>query len=74
MKTCRPLDRERGWWNQDLEGGMENLAVEGTVSVTASGSKNPEWKGDHWSAGAVITSEECEGVRLAVTERQEING
>ena len=30
-----PMDRERGWWNANLEGGMEKLVVENTVSVAA---------------------------------------
>ena len=43
-----PLDKERSWWNADLEGGTEKLAVEGAVSGAASGSKNPDGKADHW--------------------------
>ena len=80
MKKCGrlegsnlPLDRERGWWNADLEGGMENLAVEGAVSGAASGSKNPDGKADHWPAGAVSTKEEGEKGRRMVAKRQEMN-
>ena len=42
------LDRETGWWNADLEGGMEKLAVEAEVTGTASGSNSLDWKADHW--------------------------
>ena len=42
-----PLDWERGWWKAGLEGGMEKLAVEGAVTVAASGSKNPGREADH---------------------------
>ena len=41
------LDGERGWWQADLEGGTEKLAVEGAVKVATSGSKNTDWKADH---------------------------
>ena len=40
------LDRERGCWNADLEGGTEKLTVEGAVFVAANGSKNPDGKAD----------------------------
>ena len=39
------LEKEEGWWNADLEGGKEKLAVKGAVASTASESKNP----DRWS-------------------------
>ena len=29
------MERERGWWSADVEGGMEKLAVEGGFSVAA---------------------------------------
>ena len=53
---------------------MEKLAEEGPFSVAASGSKHPDGKADHWSIQTVLTREESEGVRLAETERQEMNG
>ena len=53
-----PLDGERGWWNADLEGGTEKLAVEGAVTGAASGSKNPDGNADHWPSGEVSTKEE----------------
>ena len=31
---------------------MEKLAVEGSFSGAASGSKNPDGEADHWPAGA----------------------
>ena len=36
------LGKERDWWNADLKDEMEKLAVEGTFSVAASGSMNPD--------------------------------
>ena len=51
---------------------MEKLAVEGSFSVTAGGSMNPEGKADHWSTQTVFTKEESEGVKVAVNERQEM--
>ena len=53
---------------------MEKLAVEGAVTVAASGSKDSDREANHWSSGAAITEEECEGVRLTAAERQEMNG
>ena len=47
------MERERGWWSADLEGGMEKLAVEGGLSVAASGSKNSDGKAAHWSTQTV---------------------
>ena len=68
------LDRERGWWNADLERGMEKLAVEGAVTGAASGNKNSDGKADHWQSGALSTKEEGEKVRRVAAERQEMNG
>ena len=48
------------WWNADLEGGMENLAVEGAVAVAASGSKNPDREADHWQSSAASTKKRHE--------------
>ena len=53
---------------------MEKLAVEGSFSVAASGSKHLDGKADQWSTQTVLTKEESEGVRLAANERQEMNG
>ena len=64
------MDRERGRWNADLEGGMEKLAVEGAVTGAASESKNLDGKADHWPSGAVSTKEESENVRRMAPERQ----
>ena len=47
--------------------------MEGAFSVAVSGSKNPDGKADRWWTPTVITKAESEGVRLAVTERQEMN-
>ena len=58
----------------DLEGEMENLAVEGSFSVAAGGSKYRDGKVDHWSTQTVLVKEESDGVKLAETERQEMNG
>ena len=64
------VERESDWWSADVEGEMEKLAVEGSLSVAASGSKHPDGKTDHWSTQTVFTKEESEGVRLAENERQ----
>ena len=61
---------QRDWWNAVLEGEMEKLAVEESVSVTAGGSMNPERKADHRSARTVLTIEESEEVKGAENERQ----
>ena len=66
-------DGGKGWWNADLEGGMEKVAVEGAVTGTASRSKNLDGKADHWSAGVARTKEESERVRLTAAERQPAN-
>ena len=42
------------WWSADLEGDMEKLEVEGSFSVTAGGSMDPERKADHWSTQTVL--------------------
>ena len=47
------LGKERDWWSADLEGEMEELAVEGSFSVARSGSKHPDGKADHWSTQTV---------------------
>ena len=49
---------------------MEKLAVEGTFSVAASGSMNPERKAGHWSTQTVLTKEESEGVKRTENEGQ----
>ena len=59
------VERERDWWSANLEGEMEKLAVPGSLSLAASGSKHPDGKADHWST-------QTEGARLAVNERQEM--
>ena len=56
-------EKAENWWNADLEGGMENLAVEGPVTVAASGSKNPDREADHWQSSAASTKEAREKVR-----------
>ena len=66
------LEREKGWWNADLEGRMDKLAVEGAVTSSASGSKNLDGKADRWSAGVAITKRKME--RLTAAERQEMDG
>ena len=47
---------------------MEKLAVEGSFSVAAGESMNPEGKADHGSTQTVLTKEESEGVKLAENE------
>ena len=56
-------EKAENWWNADLEGRMENLAVEGAVTVAASGSKNPDREADHWQSSAASTKEAQEKVR-----------
>ena len=61
--------KEASWWNANLEGGEEKLAVNSAVTSTASGSKNPEKKADHWSPRTrTLTREESEGVKLIADE------
>ena len=50
---------------------MEKLAA---GACTTSGSKNPDWKANHWPSGAVSTEEEGKKVRRMAAERQEMNG
>ena len=52
------LDREKSWWNADLEGRMDKLAVKYAVTSSANGSKNLDGKADRWSAGVAITFKE----------------
>ena len=66
------VERERDWWSADLEGEMEKLAVEGSLSVAASGFKHRDGKADHWSTQTALTTDESRGVGLAVNERQEM--
>ena len=67
-------EKEEGWWDTDMEGRKEKLAVKGAVTSTASGSKNPDRKADNWFPGrATITKEESEGVKLTAAESQEVD-
>ena len=67
-------DKEEGCWNTDLEGVKEKLAVKGAVTSSASGSKNPDGKADHWSPRrATITKEGIEGVKLTAAESQKVD-
>ena len=54
------LDREKSWWNADLEGRMDKLAVKCAVKNSARGSKNLDGKTDRWSAGVTITKRKME--------------
>ena len=66
------LRKERDWWSADLEGEMEK--VEGSFSVTAGGSMDPERKADHWSTRTVLTKEESEGVKQGMDVDEVIPG
>ena len=78
MKKCRlPQGSPFLCKGKETGGALRRIGEAGgrrTFSVAASGSKNPDGKSDHWSTETVFTEEESEGVRLAVTERQEMNG
>ena len=55
--------QERDGWSAELEDVMEQLAVQGTFSVAASGSMSLEVKAGHRSTLTVLTKEEGERVK-----------